>query len=92
MEDRDYVWIFHGVKAQFSSGVFSSREKAENWIKTHKLTGILSQYPLNQGVYDWAIENNYFKPKNTELVNAEFIQRFSSASQIHFHYLEGALE
>lgn len=44
---------------------FSSVSKAEEWIKKHKLSGVLTAYPLNDGVYDWAISHDFlvFKKK-----------------------------
>jgi hypothetical protein len=86
-EDTDSgVWVFHGMGGRFTSGVFTTREKAEAWINQHTLTGVLTRYPLDQGVYDWAIENHSFRPTKSEHTEAAFIQRFSSASQEHFHY------
>ncbi len=56
------VWVFNGVKS-FSRGIFSSRDTAENWIRNHKLSGVLTLYPLDQGVYDWSVSNKIFEPK-----------------------------
>lgn len=89
MEQEDLqpcVWIFHGAGGKFASGAFSSREKAEDWIEKHMLTGVLTQYPLDIGVYDWALKMNFFAPKKEEQKQAEFIQRFTSGSQSHYHY------
>jgi hypothetical protein len=71
---------------RFASGVFSSREKAEEWINKHQLTGVLTNYPLDTGVYEWALENDSFKVNREEKTQAKFIQHFSSASQEHYHY------
>lgn len=43
------VWVFNGANARLASDVFSSREKAEEWIAHHALTGLLTEYPLTQG-------------------------------------------
>lgn len=51
----DTIWFFHGEGGRFSSGVFTSIEKAEIWIDQHKLSGVLTAYPIDEGVYDWAI-------------------------------------
>lgn len=83
------VWVFVGVKAHFPSGVFTQREAAETWIQQNKLSGTLTAYPLDIGVYDWAIGKGYFKPKRDDQRNAAFMQRFSSASQEHCHYENG---
>ena len=83
------VWIFTGPKAQFPSGVFSERQLAERWILEHRLTGTLTAYPVDVGTYDWAVAAGHFNPKREDQRSAEFIQRFSSASQEHYHYESG---
>ncbi|MCL2310621.1 MAG: hypothetical protein FWC42_10230 [Proteobacteria bacterium] len=85
------VWVFNGEKAQFPSGVFTQRELAERWIQRHGLSGTLTAYPMDVGIYDWAISKGYFTPKRDDQRSAEFIQRFSSASLEHHHYEHGAL-
>lgn len=88
----DSVWIFHGEKAQFASGVFTSFEKAEAWIKQYNLSGMLTNYPLNEGVYNWALRLECFEVKKEQHTAPEFIQKFSSASQEHYHYEMGMRE
>ncbi|PSL47420.1 hypothetical protein CLV51_102267 [Chitinophaga niastensis] len=83
------IWIFNGADSRFASGAFDDIKKAEEWISTNKLTGTLTNYPVNIGVYHWAIENEFFSPKKKEHTSPEFIGKFSSASQEHFHYEEG---
>ncbi|MGE8242425.1 MAG: DUF7710 domain-containing protein [Sphingobacterium sp.] len=51
----DRIWGFHGEGGRFSSGVFTSIEKAEIWIARHKLSGVLTAYPIDEGLYDWAL-------------------------------------
>lgn len=80
------VWVFHGAGGHFASGVFTARTKAEAWIRQHGLTGVLTCYPVDHGVYDWAIEERLFFPTNPEQTYAGFIQRFTSGSQEHHHY------
>ncbi|KZN62069.1 hypothetical protein N473_21225 [Pseudoalteromonas luteoviolacea CPMOR-1] len=36
--------------ADFSAHVFSGPELAESWIKENSLTGVLTKYPLDQGI------------------------------------------
>ena len=83
------IWIFNGPKSQFPSGVFTQREAAESWIRQHGLSGNLSAYPVDIGTYDWAVRAGYFTPKQDDQRSAEFIQRFSSATQEHYHYEHG---
>ena len=83
------VWIFNGVNSRFPSGVFFDVQAAETWINKNRLTGILTNYPINESVYDRAIGNGFFSPKTEEQKSPEFIGKFSSASQEHFHYEDG---
>lgn len=85
----NFVWVFNGAGAQFPSGVFSSREAAETWIRDARLTGTLTAYPLDESVYDWGIREGRFKPTREYQSSPDFIGRFSSASQPHFHYENG---
>lgn len=86
------IWIFHGINGRFSSGVFTTREKAEEWITANKLTGVLTAYPQDKGVYDWAIESGVFNPVKEEHCTPEFIGKFTSASQEHYHYENGVID
>ncbi len=92
MANRDYVWVFCGARCSFPSAVFIDIEKAELWIKENKLMGTLTQYPLNEDVYSWALRKDFFQPKKEHEFSPEFIQKFSSASQEHFHYEDGLKE
>ena len=83
------IWVFNGAASHFPSGVFSSKEVAEEWITKHSLTGVLTKYPVDIGVYEWAIQNGFLKPAEEREKTASFIQRFSSASQEHYHYEDG---
>jgi hypothetical protein len=83
------IWVFHSAGAQFSGGVFSTLELAEAWILDHTLSGLLTAYPLDCGVYNWAVKNNYFSPKNEKHSSSKFIGGFTSASQEHFRYENG---
>lgn len=83
-----FVWIFHGEGGRFASGAFSSCEAAEQWIKTHHLSGLLTRYPLDEGSYQWAVANEMFRPKRDDQKSPEFIQRFSDGS-VHYHFNQG---
>ena len=80
------VWVFNGPRTGFPSGVFHTKDEAEAWIQANGLSGTLTQYPVGLGVYDWAVQEGYFKPKKPEHATPEFIQSFSSATQPHEHY------
>ncbi len=89
MNNLVQVWIFVGARAQFPSAAFQSRERADKWIERHRLTGVLTRYPLDVGIYDWAIENEHFVPNTEEQRSPAFIGRFSSATLEHWHYEDG---
>jgi hypothetical protein len=84
-----WIWVFHGEGARFSSAVFESKELAEDWIVRYGVSGVLTKMPVNIGVYDWAVANDYFLPKYPSQKSPEFIQGFSSAYLEHFHYVSG---
>jgi hypothetical protein len=85
----DFIWIFCGERGDFPSGVFYDLDAAEAWVREHSLTGVLTQYPTNAGVYNWMIERGYFRPKAPHQVAPQFIGRFSSAYLTHYHYAQG---
>ena len=89
MDNHQLVWVFNSSKGRFPSAVFSKKELANEWIRLHKLTGILTAYPIDIGVYDWAVRKGYFSPNREDQASPEFIGRFSSASQEHYHYEDG---
>lgn len=86
------VWVFHGAGSQFTSGVFSSMGTATEWIEKHGLTGALTKYPVDVGVYDWANKNGLFTVKKDHETSTKFIQRFTTASQEHYHFEDGKRE
>lgn len=83
------VWVFLGDGATHAAAVFSARERAEAWIARHGLSGILTLYPVDQPIHEWAIDRGSFTPKYLSHTEARFIQRFSSAYQEHYHYEAG---
>ncbi|EPH38005.1 hypothetical protein L291_4210 [Acinetobacter guillouiae MSP4-18] len=46
----------------------------------------MTQYPLDISVYDWVIENGFWKPKSDLQKTGKFIGRFSSAYLEHEHF------
>jgi uncharacterized protein (DUF433 family) len=81
-----FVWVFDGHNARFPSAVFSTFEVANEWITDNSLSGVLTKYPVDISVFDSCIKLGLFKPKREEHFSPEFIQRFSSAHQEHYHY------
>jgi len=86
------VWIFLGEGARHPAAVFSDRVSAEAWIRQSGVSGLLTAYPLNQSVYDWAIERGFFTPKEPYQKETRFLAKFSSAHLEHYHFIEGERE
>ena len=86
----DSVWVFNGG-SNFPSAVFTTRDRAETWIASEKLSGVLTKYPLDIPVYEWAVASGAFRPTRPDQSEPQFIGRFSSASQEHYHYTDGTL-
>jgi hypothetical protein len=84
------VWLFHGEGAAFAGGVFSTRASAEGWIRDRRLSGILTAYPVDVGVYDWAVAAGHFHPRHEKHSTPAFVGWFTSAAQEHYHYVDGA--
>lgn len=81
------VWVFKAPRATFPGAVFSDPRRAREWIAEHRLTGILTAYPLDEGVYDWATRQGLFRSDRP--AEAGFIGSFTSAHQEHYHFTDG---
>jgi hypothetical protein len=88
---NDKVWVFNGAGARLPSGVFTSRTLAEAWISKHQLSGLLTEYPVDIGVLEWAIEAQVFAGAEEKLRESGFAGRFTSAYMQHAHYELGRL-
>ena len=89
MIEAERVWVFNGGKGDFPGGIFTELDRAEQWIEQHGLTGTLTAYPLDTGVYEWAIAKGLFRPVEPHQATSHFIGRFTSASMEHHHYEDG---
>ncbi|MDX2047131.1 MAG: hypothetical protein SFU87_10110 [Chitinophagaceae bacterium] len=90
MKKMEYIFLFHNpISSKFCGGAFTQRQIAEAWIRDHKLSGVLTKYPVDTGVYDWAVRKQVFIPKKNEHYERNFIAGFTSASQEHYHYEDG---
>ncbi|WP_435866439.1 DUF7710 domain-containing protein [Streptosporangium sandarakinum] len=81
--------VFLGEDARWPAGVFRTQERAESWIRAGKLAGMLTEHPLDTGVYAWAIEQGHFRPRAAHQQTPSFVGRFTTAYQEHFHHIEG---
>lgn len=85
MPKDQYIWVFNGANWQLPGGVFSARSLANRWIFLNKLSGLLTAYPLDIGVYDWAVREGILEGEKAP----DFIARFSHATLEHYHYENG---
>jgi hypothetical protein len=84
------VWIFVGTGAAFPSGAFTSRHLAEAWIAKGHLSGTLTAYPLDEGVFDWALRTGAVTGRARDRGDEpRFVGGFTSAVQEHYHYTDG---
>lgn len=87
------IWIFHASGARFAGGVFEEFSDAERWINSHKLSGMLTAYPVGEGCFDWAVRNGITGMTPEKLseksLDPKFVGGFTSASQEHFHFEYG---
>ena len=63
MSNEMGVWVFNGSGRRYPnlpSALFFSRQDAEKWIGKYSVSGLLTRYPVNTSVYDWAIEQEFF--------------------------------
>jgi hypothetical protein len=81
--------VFNGDNGRFAGGIFTTRDAAEAWIADRRLSGVLTRYPVDIGVYEWAIDRGLFTPKKPHETSVEFIGSFTTASQDHHHYEGG---
>lgn len=86
MSNNKYMWIIQSSKSRNIVGCFFKQEDAEQFIYKHQLQCILTQFPMDQSVYDWVIENGFWKPKFESQTQGEFISDFSSAYLKHEHF------
>jgi hypothetical protein len=85
-----HVWVFTTGTDTTPGGVFSSRERAEVWIRDRRLTGILTAYPLDEGAFDWALRVGAVTGRARDRGDEPaFVGSFTSAGQDHYHYEDG---
>lgn len=90
MTSGTWVWVFNANVGRFAGGVFGSRERAEEWIRGHRLSGLLTAYPLDEGCFDWALRHDLITGRAKDRGDdPEFVGSFTTASQEHHHYKDG---
>jgi len=83
------VYLFHGTGAQFAAAVYESVAQAATDIERHQLSGLLTWYPIGTTVYDYAVGQGFFRPR--EYADGKFIQSFTSAALDHHHFVNGRI-
>ncbi len=84
----DAVWVFSGG-GLLPMAIFSSRERAEFWIATRRVSGTLMRFPLDLSVYDWAILHGAFEPRREQHFTLEYQQHFTTGALERYHYEHG---
>ena len=82
------VWAFIGDGQRMPCAVFRTRDAAESWVRNHRLSGVLTEYPLDISSYVWAVENGRFTPKKPHQGSAGHIVSFTRGRQ-HLPFREG---
>ncbi|GIF02453.1 hypothetical protein Ari01nite_99170 [Paractinoplanes rishiriensis] len=86
--DLSNVWVFHGEEARFASGVFKDRNTALLWVELHELTGVITEYPLGAGCYDFAVAEGLFHPSKPHHGTPAHVAEFSPSGH-HIHVRDG---
>jgi hypothetical protein len=82
------VWIFCGTGGTLPSGVFADRDSAQVWIRTHSLSGMLTRFPVGEGLYEWAVRTAAFR-QDAGAGRFVDVGSFTSALLEHHHYEDG---
>ncbi len=90
MEYKDFIWILQNGKLPYA--VFNDLDKAKEWIRENKASGLMTGYPVNQSALFWATSSGFFKVKRKEHETIEFEEKFTSASMPHYHFEKGKIE
>lgn len=88
-EGPQSVWIFHGDGASHAAGVFLTCESAVAWIEAHRLSGLLTEYPVGDGSYDLAVRDGHFHPTKPHHGTPEHVAGFSPGWTKHVHFRGG---
>jgi len=84
------VYVLNATSGCFPVGVFSSQQEAETAITAHSLTGLLTEYRLDELPYDHDLECGLFLARKDHERTPQFIQRYTvSKACEHWHYENG---
>jgi len=77
LSGESVVWIFSGEGARFASAVFISQKLVENWIKKFSLSGVLTAYPVNIDVYEWAVKKVFLQQKKMNRIKPRLFKNLA---------------
>lgn len=80
-----YCWVFHGQSVGNASAIFSTFIKASEWCQENRVSGILSKYPIDIALYDWAASKHGFKRHVSDAGKEDFTE----GGQQHIHFEQG---
>jgi hypothetical protein len=83
------VWIFHGDSARFASAVFTTEADALSWAERHRVSGIVTEYPVGDGCYDIAVRIGAFTPSKPHHGSPAHVAAFSPGWARHVHLADG---
>ncbi len=92
MTNERTVWVFHGDGARHAAAIFNTEDDGSRWIALHKLSGILTEYPVGDGCYDIAVSEGRFRPSKPHHGTASHIASFSPGWTRHVHFEHGAYQ
>ena len=60
------------------------------WAVRHRVSGVLTGYPVGDGVYDVAVAGGHFIPNRERHGTPEHVAKFSPGWTRHLHITDGA--
>ena len=93
------VWVFTNAwdeskpRSTFSSvlGLVATTASVSRAVLAgSRADGLLTGYPLDQSVYDWAVQSGRFRVRNDRQREPKFQATFTSAQLPHAHFEKGA--
>lgn len=79
------LFVVNGFNSTLPCAIFSTKEKAEEWVKMNDIKGTITEMPIDISAYHQAIRDGLFAPRNEKEKSAFFIATFSSRLW-HEHY------
>ncbi|MEU4765087.1 hypothetical protein AB0H12_17690 [Actinosynnema sp. NPDC023794] len=84
---RSTVWVFHGDRGRYASGVFDTLDAGLAWAAERQVTGILAEY-AHGGAYDVAVGEGRFTPTKAHHGTADHVAAFGPGLR-HIHLIDG---